>query len=78
MDDMRLVQKTQRIEELLRKHADQGCTQPAELVLLDQFVEIDTQQLEDQAEVLPVDEGVLQPEKVVIVILVEFVVELEV
>lgn len=59
---MCLIQETQRIQKLLSKDTNKSCTQPAELILFDQFVKINTEQLEDQTEMLSVNEGVLQPE----------------
>ena len=44
----RLVQQTERIKQLLRKHPNQRRTQSAELILLDELVEVDTQKLKDQ------------------------------
>jgi hypothetical protein len=61
----------------LCKDPDKRCAQPSELILFDQFVQVDTQQLEDQAEMLSVDECVFQPEKMVVVILIELRVELQ-
>ena len=59
---MGLVQETQRVQELLGEYPDQCCAQPPELILLDQLVQIDTQQFKHQTEMLPVDERVLQTE----------------
>lgn len=56
MDQMSLVQQTQRIQELLGKHAYEGRTQASELILFDQFIKVDTKKLKCQTQVLPVDE----------------------
>ena len=44
----------------MSKHADQCGAETPELVLLDKFVEVDTQKFKDQAKMLSMDEGVLQ------------------
>lgn len=76
MNQVSLVQKAQCVQQLLRKDADKGRTETSELVLLDQLVEVDTEQLKGKAEVLTVDEGVLQTEEVVVVVLVVLAVQL--
>lgn len=43
MDQMGLVQETQGIQQLLCEDTDECRTQSSELVLLDEFVEIDTE-----------------------------------
>ena len=58
MDQSRLIEQGKPIQQLLRKDADQGRAQASELVLLDQLVQVDTKQLEDQAQVLPMNEGI--------------------
>lgn len=73
---MRFVQKAQSIQELLCEDADKRCTQPAELVLLDELVEVDAEELEGKTEMLAVNEGVLQAQEMVVVILIVFAVEL--
>jgi hypothetical protein len=40
MYQVRLVQKAQRIKQLLRKNAHKSCTQASELILLDQLVKV--------------------------------------
>lgn len=76
MNKPRLVQQGQSVEELLRKDSDESGAETTELVLLDELVKVDAEELEHEAEVLPVYEGILQSEEVMIVILVEFTVEL--
>ena len=48
MDDSSFVQKTESIQQLLRKHSDQGSAQATELILLYELIEIHTQELEDK------------------------------
>lgn len=45
--------------------------------MLDQLIQVDTKKFKDKAEMLPVDEGVFESQKVVIVVLVELSVELK-
>jgi hypothetical protein len=59
VDQSGLVEQGQPVKQLLREYPDQRCAKAAELVLLDQFVEVDTQELENKTEMLPVDEGIL-------------------
>lgn len=61
MDKACLVQQGQSVEELLCKHPDQSRTKAAELILLDQLIQVDTEELENEAQVLLVYEGVFQP-----------------
>jgi len=75
MYQFRLVQQTQTVQKLLCEDSYQRGAQTPKLVLLDQLVQIDRQQLEDQTQMLLVDEGVLQPQDVMIVILVHSSVE---
>ena len=60
MYESRLAQQAQPIEQLLRKNSHQRRAQNSELVLLDQLVQIDTEQLEHETQMLPVDEGVFE------------------
>lgn len=76
MDQMSLVQKAQGIQQLLCKDTDESGAQSSELVLLDQFIQIDTEKFKGKTEVLPVNEGVLQTQKMVIVVLVVFAIQL--
>lgn len=73
---MSLIQKTQRIQKLLREDTDECGTQATELILLDQFVKVDAEEFEGEAQMLTVDEGVLQAEKVMVIILVVLAVQL--
>lgn len=76
MNQMRLVQQTQGIQQLLCKHANKGGAQSAELVLLDELVEVDAKQFERKAQMLPVNECVLEAKQMVVVVLVVLTVEL--
>ena len=76
MDKSCFVQQTERIEELLGKDSNESGAQATELILLNELVQVDAEQLEDKAEVLLMDEGVFKAQDVVVVILVEFAVEL--
>lgn len=72
----RFVQEGQAIQELLGENPDQRGTKTPELVLLDQFVQIDAEKFKDQAQVLPVYKGILQSQEVVVVILIKLSVQL--
>lgn len=76
MNQPRLVEQRKPVKQLLGKDSDQRRAQPAELVLFDELVQVDAQQLEDQAQMLPVNECILEPEQMMIVVLVELGVEL--
>jgi F0F1-type ATP synthase epsilon subunit len=76
VDQAGLVQQAQAVQELLGEDAHQGSAEAAELVLLDELVQIDTQQLQHETEVLAVDEGVFETQQMVVVVLVVFGVEL--
>lgn len=60
MDQPGLVQETQAVEKLLSKHTNKRRAEAAELILLDQLIQVDTEQLKNETEMLTVDEGVLQ------------------
>lgn len=76
MDQSRLVQEGQTVQQLLSENPYQRGTKTPELVLLDQLVQVDAKKLEHQAQVLPVDERVLESQQMVVVVLVEFRIEL--
>lgn len=61
MDKSCFVQQTERIEKLLGEDSNEGRAQAPELILLDELVQVDAEQLEDKAEVLLMDEGILEP-----------------
>lgn len=77
MDQSRLVQQCKPVKQLLCKNTNEGCAKTTELVLLDQLVQIYAQQLEYQTKMLLVDERVLEAQKVVIIVLIEFGIELK-
>jgi len=60
MDKAGFIQQTQAIEKLLGEDAHEGSTQTTELVLLNQFVQIDTKKFKHQAQMLPVNECIFQ------------------
>jgi hypothetical protein len=55
-----LSKQCKAIEQLLCEYPYQCGGQPAELILLDQFIQVDAQQLEYQAKMLPVNECIFQ------------------
>jgi hypothetical protein len=62
---------------LLSKNTDESCAQTTKLVLLDQFIKIDTEQFKNQTEMLPVDKSILQTKQVMVVVLVVLAVKLQ-
>jgi hypothetical protein len=46
------------------------------LVLLDQLVQVDTEQFEDETEMLSMDECVFEAEEMVVIVFVEFCIQL--
>lgn len=73
---MRFIQKTECIQQLLRKDTDKCRAQAPELILLDEFIKVDTEKLKCQAEMLPVDKGVFESQEMVVVVLVILAIEL--
>lgn len=76
MYQARFVQEGETVQKLLGENPDQCGTKTPELVLLDQFVQVDAEKLEDQAQMLPVYKCVLESQEVVVVVLVELGIEL--
>ena len=70
MDELRFTQQAKPIEQLLRKNAHKRGTQAPELILFNQLVQIHRQQLEHQTQMLSVDERVLQPQNMMVIVLV--------
>lgn len=70
-----LIQKCQSCQELLSEYSHECSTQTTELVLLDELIQVDTQKLEDETEMLAVDKGVSQAQKMMIIVLVELTVD---
>jgi hypothetical protein len=56
---------------LLCEHSHKSSAETTELILLDELVKVDTQQLENKAQVLTMDESILQTEEMVIIMLIE-------
>lgn len=61
MDQSSLIEQAETIEKLLRENSDERGAEAAELILLDELVQIDTQKLKNQAEMLAMDKGILEP-----------------
>jgi len=57
--DPRFIEQAQTVQKLLCEHANQRGTETSELVLLDEFVQIHAEQLENKAQMLSMDEGIL-------------------
>ena len=77
MNKASLVQQREPIQKLLGKDTNKGCAQAPELVLLDEFIEINAQEFKHQAEVLSVNKSILEAEKVMVVVFVELGVQLD-
>lgn len=77
MNQVCLVQKTQRIKKLLREDTDERSAQAAELILLDQFIKVDTEKLEGETQMLTMDEGIFQTEEVMVIVFVVLAVQLQ-
>ena len=58
MNQPGLLEHSESIEQLSCEDLDQLCTQPLELVLLDQLVQIRRKELEDEAKVIFMNERV--------------------
>lgn len=52
----RLLEDRQGVQQLGGENLHELCTQPLELILLDQFVKVGGQKLKHQTQVTPVDE----------------------
>jgi hypothetical protein len=76
MDQLGLAQGDEPGQQLLGKHPHQSGAETAELVLFDQLVEIHAEQFKHQAQMLPVDERVLQPQDMIVVVFVELSIQL--
>jgi hypothetical protein len=77
MNDLRLIQNAQSIQQLRRKHPHERSREASERVLFDEFVKVVGEEFEDEAEVGLVDEGVFESEHVVFVVLVPLIVDLQ-
>ena len=76
MDQSSLIEKAQSIKKLLSEDAHQRCTKTAELILLDQFIEVDAKQFEHKTEMLSMNKCVFQSEQMVVIMLIKFAIEL--
>lgn len=61
MNQACFVEETKAVQELLSEDSHQSGAQSTKLILLDQLVEIDTEQLENKTEMLSMDECVFEP-----------------
>jgi hypothetical protein len=75
VDEARLLEDGERVEQLRGKDLDELRAEAEELVLLDELVQVAAQELEHEAEVVLMDERVAEAEDVVLVAGVELVVE---
>lgn len=76
MDQPRVLQDGHGVEQLRGEDLDELRGEALELVLLDELVQVGREQLEDETEVVPVDEGVFEAEDVVFVVWVALCVQL--
>ena len=77
MYQSRFVEQAQAVQQLLCEDAYECRTKSPKLILFDQFVEIDAEQFEDQTKMLSMNEGIFEPKQVVVIVLVQFAVELQ-
>lgn len=77
VNQMSLVQKTQRIQKLLREDTDERSAQASELILLDQLVKVDTEKLKGETQMLTMNESILETEEVMVIVLVVLAVQLQ-
>ena len=76
VDQTGLVEHRERVQELLGEDADERGAEAAERVLLDELVEIRRQELEDEAQMAAVNEGIAQAQDVMLVVRVPGAIEL--
>ena len=69
-----LVEKGKSCQELLGEYSHKRRAQAAELILLNEFVQVDAQELKNEAQVLAMDECISQAQKMVIIVLIELAV----
>lgn len=62
---------------MLGEYAHESGRETAELVLLDELVQIDTEKFKDEAQMLSVNKGIFKSEEVVVVVLVELRIQLQ-
>ena len=76
MNEARLLEHGERVQQLRGEHLDELRAEALELVLLDQLVQVGREQLENETQVVFVDERVPQSENVVLVMWIALLVEL--
>jgi hypothetical protein len=76
VDEARVLEDGERVEELRGEDLDELDGEPLELVLLDELVQVRGQELEDEAEMVLVDERVPHAQDVVLVVRVAVLVQL--
>jgi hypothetical protein len=76
VDEAGLIEDGQAVEELGGEDADEGGGEAAEGVLLDELVKVGGEELEDEAKVGVVNEGVLEAEDVVCIVGIPRIIEL--
>ena len=74
MNQPRVFEDAQRVEELRGEDFHELRAQALELVLLDQLVKVGREELEDETKMVFVDEGVSQPQYVVLVLRVALII----
>ena len=65
MDETLLLEHSQGIKKLGHKDLDELGGETLELILFDQLVKVGAKELEDEAEMVPVDEGIPEAKDVV-------------
>ena len=76
MNKPRFIKQAECIEQLLCEYANKCCAQASELVLLDKLIKVDTEQLKHQTQVLTMDKCILQPEDMVVIVFIQFGIQL--
>ena len=76
MDQPCFVKQAETGQELLSEHSNKRGAQASKLVLFDEFVQIYTEKLKYETEVLPMYECILKPQKMMVIILIKLAVEL--
>ena len=76
MNEASLLEYRERVQKLRREDLHELRAEALELVLLDKLVQIDAKQLKNQAQMLSVDKGILQPQQMMVIVLVHLFVQL--
>ena len=71
-----VFQHTQRIKQLFCEYADKTCAKASECVLLNEFVKVGGQELEDEAQMSTMYKSIFEPQNMVLVLRVVSQVEL--